>query len=294
MRAVAVPAGMKRPGLTASLLWPALIVILPLLLGPLVVLMLESLKPHVAGRLGGDDNAAMTLANYTDLAGPEYARYFFDTFRIGLISTVLALILGFPMAHFIVRRASPTLRRVLIASLIGTLFLSLIVRIYAIAMTFGPLGPLAGFGRLLGTPASSPDGAEMMVVLGLLNTTMPLVALTLIGTIQNINPRLEDAALSLGAPQWKAFFQITLAMSLPGILSAGIIGYAFCISNLVVPMLVGRGFILFVSNLIYFRFSEIANFPSGAALSIVMMVIALGIFYGLLHLVRTKWQDAGK
>ena len=87
MRAAGARSGMKRPSLTASLLWPALIVILPLLLGPLVVLVLESLKPHVAGRLGGDDNAAMTLANYADLAGPEYARYFFDTFKIGLIST---------------------------------------------------------------------------------------------------------------------------------------------------------------------------------------------------------------
>jgi len=59
-------------------------------------------------------------------------------------------------------------------------------------------------------------------------------------------------------------------------------------------MLLGRGFILFVSNLIYFRFSEVANFPSGAALSVVMMVIAVGIFYGLLHLVRMQWQEAGK
>jgi len=285
---------MKRPGLTASLLWPALIVIVPLLLGPLLVLALESFKPHVSGRLGGDDTAALTLANYTALAGPEYARYFFDTFRIGLISTALALVLGFPMAHFIVRRATSLQRRLLIAGLVGTLFLSLIVRIYAISMTFGPLGPLSGFSGLFGISASSPDGAELMVVLGLLNTTMPLVALTLIGTIQNVNPRLEDAALSLGAPRWKTFFQITLAMSVPGILSAGIIGYAFCISNLVVPMLVGRGFVLFVSNLIYFRFSEIANFPSGAALSMVMMILALGIFYGLLHLVRTQWQDAGK
>jgi ABC-type spermidine/putrescine transport system permease subunit I len=287
-------AGMKRMNLTAAMLWPTLIIIVPLLLGPLFVLLHESFKPHVAGRVGGDDAAALTLANYADIAGPEYARYFLDTFRIGLIATAFALLLGYPMAHFIVRRASPTARRFLTGGLIGTLFLSLIVRIYAISMTFGPLGPLAGLSRLIGIPASSPDGAELMVVLGLLNTTMPLVALTLIGTIQNINPRLEDAALSLGAPRWKTFFQITLAMSLPGILSAAIIGYAFCISNLVVPMLVGRGFILFVSNLIYFRFSEVANFPSGAALSIVMMVLSVALFYGLLHLVRSNWQEAGK
>ena len=285
---------MKRPGLTAALLWPALIIMAPLLLGPLFTLAHESVKPFVGGRIGGDDAGAFTLDNYAQIAAPEYVRYFLDTFRIGLISSGLALVLGFPMAHFIVRRARPTTRRVLIGGLVGTLFLSLIVRVYAISMTFGPLGPLSGFSRLFGISSGSPDGAEFMVVLGLMNTTLPLVALTLIGTLQNINPRLEEAAMSLGAPRWKTFFQVTVAMSVPGILSAAIIAYAFCISNLVVPMLVGRGFILFVSNLIYFRFSEVANFPGGAALSIVMMIISVTLFYGLLHLVRSQWQEAGK
>lgn len=285
---------MRRPGLTAALLWPALIIMAPLLLGPLLALGYESLKPFVGGRIGGNDAGALTFDNYAAIAAPEYVRYFLDTFRVGLISSAFALVLGFPMAHFIVRRAAPATRRLLIGGLVGTLFLSLIVRVYAIAMTFGPHGPLSGFSRLFGIASSSPDGAELMVVLGLMNTTLPLVALTLLGTLQNINPRLEEAAMSLGAPRWKTFFQVTVAMSLPGILSAGIIAYAFCISNLVVPMLVGRGFILFVSNLIYFRFSEVANFPSGAALSIVMMVVSVALFYGLLHLVRSQWQEAGK
>lgn len=285
---------MKRGGTTAALLAPALVIMAPLLLGPLFALGHESLKPFTSGRIGGDDAGALTLANYAQIAAPEYARYFYDTFRVGLISSAFALLLGFPMAHFIVRRAGSVTRRLLIGGLVGTLFLSIIVRIYAIAMTFGSNGPLAGFSRMLGIAPSSPDGAELMVVLGLMNTTLPLVALTLIGTLQNINPRLEEAAMSLGAPRWKTFFQVTVAMSLPGILSAGIIAYAFCISNLVVPMLVGRGFILFVSNLIYFRFSEVANFPSGAALSIVMMVLSVALFYGLLHLVRSNWQEAGK
>ncbi|QIB35225.1 ABC transporter permease [Ancylobacter pratisalsi] len=285
---------MRRPGLTAAMLWPALIIMAPLLLGPLFALAQESLKPYVGGRIGGDDAGALTLDNYALIAAPEYVRYFLDTFRVGLISSGLALALGFPMAHFIVRRARPATRRVLIGGLVGTLFLSLIVRVYAISMTFGPLGPLSGFSRLFGIRSNSPDGAELMVVLGLMNTTLPLVALTLIGTLQNINPRLEEAAMSLGAPRWKTFFLVTVAMSVPGILSAGIIAYAFCISNLVVPMLVGRGFILFVSNLIYSRFSDVANFPGGAALSIVMMVISVSLFYGLLHLVRSNWQEAGK
>lgn len=285
---------MKRSSSAATLLLPVFLVMLPLLLGPLLVLVDESLKPYIPGRIGGARDAGPTMANYTAILDRDYLRYFLDTFRIGLVVTLLALVLGYPMAHFIARTGSHALRRFLIAALIGMLFLSLIVRIYAIAMTFGTLGPLSGFGTLFGVPSGSPSDAELMVILGLLHTTLPLVTLTLIGTIQNINPKLEDAAMSLGAPQWQAFARVTLAMSLPGLLSAGIIGYAFCISNLVVPMLLGRGFVVFVANLIYFRFSEVANFPSGAAISIVMMVISLALFYGLLSLVRVQWRDVGK
>ena len=285
---------MRRPGQAATLLLPVFLVMVPLILGPLFVLVDESLKPYIPGRIGGAADAGSTFANYAAVLDRDYLRYFLDTFGIGLIVTAIALILGYPMAHFIARTGSRRLRRFLLAALIGILFLSLIVRIYAIALTFGSLGPLRGFGALFGVPTGSPSDAEFMVILGLLHTTLPLVTLTLIGTIQNIDPKLEDAAMSLGAPQWRAFASITFPMSLPGILSAGIIGYAFCISNLVVPMLLGRGFVVFIANLIYFRFSEVANFPSGAAISIIMMVISLGIFFGLLSLVRIQWREAGK
>ena len=287
-------SGTRPSRVNGVLLLPALVLFLPLLIGPLAVLLDESLKPYEAGRIGGTEGAELTFENYTELADPAYVHYFLDTFRIGLIVTLAAILLGYPIAHFIVRKASPWLAKLLIASLIGMLFLSLIVRIYAISMAYGPLGPFNDVSWLFGIDPRSPAKTELMVIFGLLHTVLPLVAITLISTIQNINPRLEDAALSLGAPRWKAFTSITLIMSLPGILSAGIIGYAFCISNLVVPLILGKGFVLFVSNLIYFRFSEISNFPSGAAISILMMLISLTIFYGLMRLVRDKHGEARK
>ena len=275
-----------------ALALPALAVLLPLLLGPLGVLLSESLKPFEGGRIGGTEGAGLTLANYGELWDPAYAHYFADTFRIGLIVTAAALVLGFPIAHCIVRVAGPRVAKAMIAGLVGMLFLSLIVRIYAISMTYGPLGPFTEVSWLFAIDPRSRANTEMMVVFGLLHTVLPLVALTMIGTIQMVSPRLEEAAVSLGAPRWKAFVAVSLPLSMPGILSAGIIGYAFCISNLVVPLIMGKGFVVFVSNLIYFRFSEVNNFPSGAAISMVMLVIALGIFYGLMRLVSALWPPA--
>ena len=82
--------------------------------------------------------------------------------------------------------------------------------------------------------------------------------LILIGTFQNISPKLEEAAASLGAPRWKVALTITLPLAVPGLLSAFMISFAMCISNFVVPLILGRGVVLFTTNLMYVRFSDVA------------------------------------
>ena len=79
-------------------------------------------------------------------------------------------------------------------------------------------------------------------------------------------------------------------MSARGILSAFLIGYTLSISAFVVPMILGRGKLLFVSNLIYSRFSEIANYPSGSAISIVMLMLSLIIIYVVSRVAAARWD----
>lgn len=274
------------------LVLPAVLVFAPLVIGPLLLLFQESLRPYEGGRIGGTLNADLTFSNYTEFLHPTYAKYFLDTFRVSLIVTLLALVLGYLLAHYVVRVARPRIAKLILAGLLGVLFISLIVRIYAITITFGPVGPLRDISWLVGIDPRTRRHTELMVIFGLLHTVLPLVTLTMIGTIQMVNPRLEEAAMSLGAPGWRAFFSVTLPLCVPGIVSAGIIGYAFSISNLVVPLLMGRGFVTFISNLIYFRFSEVGNFPSGAALSVIMLVIALSIFFAGTRIVSAIWPPA--
>lgn len=275
-------------------LLPAALIFMPLVIGPLALLLDQSLRPYVPGRIGGQRELGLTFDNYAELMDRAYLRFLYDTFRVGFVVTALSLLIGFPMADAIVRRLSRGLRKAAIGALVSMLFLSLIVRLYAILMTYGSQGPLAGLAPLVGIPRNSTLQTEMMVVFGLLHVVLPLVVLTLIGTLQNINPRLTDAAMSLGAPSWRAFLAVQAPLAAPGLLSAGIIAYAFCISNLVVPLVLGRGFIVFIANLIYFRFSEINNFPSGAAISILMTIIALTFFYGLMRLAGRDWAATSR
>ena len=107
-----------------------------------------------------------------------------------------------------------------------------------------------------------------------------MATLTLLGTVQNVDPRLLDAAQALGAPGWKAHLGITLPLCMRGLLAAFLFAFTFSISAFVIPMILGKGRVLFISNLIYNRFSEIADYPSGAAVSMVLFFVALAIVYG--------------
>ena len=273
----------------ALLLAPGLGVFLVLLVLPLANIVEESFRLFEPGRIGAAKDAPYTLFNYAELVEPAYLYYFVETVRFGLVSSTIALLIAFPIAYLTARQPSPLLRRFAIGFLIGMMFLSTLVRVYALQLTFGP----TGIARLLaGALGMSPNGrtyTEMVVVFGLLHYLIPISAITLLGTIQNINPRFGEAAQTLGAARWKAHLTITVPLCVPGILSAFLICFTLCLSAFVVPMILGKGKVLFVSNLIYARFSEIANYPSGAAVSITMLVMSLAIIYGITRLVAARW-----
>ncbi len=258
--------------------------LLGLLVAPIALMAVESFRPFVAGRAGS--GAGWTLGNYTELIEPAYAFYFYDTFRIGFIVSGIALLLATPLAWQAARTKRRAVRVSIFGLLIGLLFMSLVARLYAIQMTWGSTGPLAFFGTLIGVPARSSGYAAIQVSIGLLHFVAPMAAMILIGTFQNISPRLEEAAASLGAPRWRVALTVTLPLALPGLLSAFMIVFAMCISNFVVPLILGRGVVLFTTNLMYVRFSDVANFPSGAAIGIIMFVLTAVVVYAMTQLVR--------
>ena len=272
------------------LILPALAVFGLLLAAPLVRLFVESVRTFVSGQVGSSANAPLTPQNYADLLNPVYAYFFLDTFRISLVATIIAVSVGYAVAFVIARHSSPAGRKCWLAFLIGVLFLSLLARVYSLALFFSPAGVLRLITAITGLSSNSSILNEAFVIAGLLNYLVPISALTLIGTIQNVKPRLAEAAQALGASRWQSHLSVTLPLSIRGLLSAFLIDYTLCISAFIVPLILGRGQVLFVSNLIFSRFSEVANYPSGAAISVVMLVLSMLIVYGMTRLVEGRWR----
>ena len=267
---------MRRGGAAFLLLLPGGIALFVLLVLPLFVVLDESFRLFEPGRIGSAENAPYTLQNYAEiLSSPTYLKYFYDTLKFSLVASLISVIIGFPVSYFAARHPSRLLRKIIIGFLVGMLFLSVLVRMYALQLTFGPAGFQRAVSAFLNTAPNSRSFIELLIVLGLLHYTLPMSALMLIGTIQNVNPALVEAAQALGASRTKAHAAITIPLSLRGIVAAFLLSYTLSISTFIIPLILGRGRVLFVSNLIYSRFSDVANYPGGAAISIIILCISM-------------------
>lgn len=271
--------GSSASGSSAILLAPGAAVYLSFFFVPLAGLFLESLRQFTPGSVGSSAQAPLTLANYAELLTPSFAGFFLDTMRISLLASFTGIVLAFPLAYWITRRLSPRGREIAIGLFVTLMFLSVLVRTYALELTLGAAGPLRPLLIAMGISPNSRGYIELLVAGGLLHYIVPMATLTLLATVQNVDPRLVDAAQTLGAPGWKAHLTITLPLCAPGILAAFLFAFTFSISAFVIPMILGKGRVQFISNLVYNRFSEIADYPSGAAISIVLFVVALATVY---------------
>ena len=278
----------KRPSV---LFLPGGALFLALFVLPMAGLLIQSLRYYEPGSIGSAADAPFTLANYAELFKASFAVFFFQTLRISLLASLAGVFFAFPLAYWIARRLSARWRMIAIGFFVALMFLSVLVRTYALELTFGATEPFGAMLRDLGIATNGRPYIETLVGMGLLHYVIPMAVLTLVATIQNVDPRLTDAAQVLGAPSWKAHLTVTLPLSMRGILAAFLFGFTFSISAFVIPMVLGKGRVLFISNLIYTRFSEIANYPSGAAISVVLFVLAMGIVYVMTAAINKRWPQ---
>ena len=255
---------------------PATIFYLVFLVVPYAMLLRLSLFRFSSMRLYIPE---FTLINYaTVMTDPFYLLLMARTVGLGLLVTVISLVLGYPLALKIVR-SGPAMRSALIAVALSPLLINLVVRTYAWLVLLGDTGVVNNWLRALGLiGAPLPLSGNMVsVVIGLVHISLPLMALSLIGVLERIDRTLEDAADSLGASRWRILRRIILPLSLPGAAAGSLLVFTFAISAFVTPALLGGNRVSTISTLIYEKFTFSANWPVGATLVVVLLVINLGI-----------------
>lgn len=223
----------------------------------------------------------VTFANYARILLDQYHwDVLWRTARISLLTTVICMIVGYPLAYFLVHGVSSrTLRRGLIVLLVLPLFTSNIVRSFGWMVLLGRRGlvneSLTGLG-LIDSPFRFL-GTEAGVIIGLVYINMPFIVIAVGNALAKIDRSYTDASSDLGASRFTSFWTITFPLSLPGLTAGALLVFALSVGAYVTPAVLGGGQVTMFSMLIFQQYTSVFDFNYGGALSITLLLLTLAM-----------------
>ncbi len=225
---------------------------------------------------GGVGQLPFTLANYErvfDLFGVVIQ----SSLWIALVTTIICLVIGYPLAFFISTRKDPRLRSLFLFLIILPFWTNFLVRTYALQTILGREGIinglLLGLG-LVGEPVALLNTPEA-VILGLVYGFLPFMVLPIYASVERFDFRYVEAAHDLGANDVRAFLRVVFPLTLPGVVAGFILVFIPTIGAFVTPDLMGGTRGIMIGNLIQQQFRGSGNQPLGSALSVVLMAMVM-------------------
>lgn len=252
----------------APFLSPALFAVTVMLVAPLLLVLRFSLNRY--------DPAELMIETVT---GANYLRFVSDPFYVGVlrttlgvacITTLLCLVLGLPLAYRLARMP-PRGKTLCMLAIVLPLFVGNVVRMVGWMILFAHGGMIDSTVRWI-----TGHGFELMytpfaVVAGIVSVNLPFVVLTVQATIETIDPRVEEAAQSLGAAPGRSFWRIVWPLALPGVAIAGVLCFILAMNAYATPYLLGGPRFQMMAPLLYWEFSTNNNWPFAAAMALVLM-----------------------
>jgi spermidine/putrescine transport system permease protein len=260
--------------LRAWFLAPSWTVMLSLFLFPMLIILAYSLLTR--GTYGGI-SLLWSVESYQRFADPIYLGILWRSFWIAGASTVISLLLGFPLALFISRAGR--WKNLYLSLVILPFWTSFLVRTYAWMFLLRDTGLVNSTLQNLGIihdplPLLYNDFA---VILGLVYGYLPFMVLPLFGTLEKLDRNLLEAAADLGARPWATLLRVVLPLSAPGIRAGVILVFIPCLGAYLTPDLLGGGKSVMIGNLIQNQFTTARDWPFGSAISLALMAVVMAL-----------------
>ena len=267
--AQAIEVERSRPWLLLS---PALTAILFLVVIPMGIIFMYSFYLYVEA---GIDRPAFQFGNWTEFFTDSYYHgAIWKTLNISIMATVICAVAGYVPAYFIATTSFKH-KWLLMLLLILPFWVSFIIRTYSWIHVLGNQGfintALLYFGvidapiKLLYTEGS--------VVMGMIHFLLPYMVLNIYVSLEGIDRNLVSAARTLGSTPWQAFREVTLPLSLPGLAAGSLLCFVLSAGTFVTPQILGGPRDFMFGNLIFDALMDELNWPMGATLSFVMLVM---------------------
>jgi spermidine/putrescine transport system permease protein len=253
-------------------LLPTRLLIGVLFLAPMVVIVAYSFMTR--GTYGGQA-PPWTIENFTRLADPLYLAILGNSFWLAGISTLICMILGFPLAWFITRSGA---RKSLYLNLVMLPFwTSFLVRTYAWMFLLRDTGLVnnALMGLHLTAEPLPLLYNDAAVVLGLVYGYLPFMVLPIYATLERLDSHLLEAAADLGSSPAVAFARVVLPLSVPGMIAGAILVFVPSLGAYLTPDLLGGGKSIMIGNLVQNQFTSARDWPFGSASSLALMAIIM-------------------
>lgn len=224
----------------------------------------------------GEIEYTFTLKNYARFFDPLYLKIVWKSIVMAFYTTLICLVFGFPFAY-IVARARPKYRNLLLMLIIVPFWTNSLVRTYAWIVLLRTEGVINTFLLQIGL-ISEPltllynEGAALV---GLVYTLLPFMILPLYASLEKLDPVYLEAAGDLGARPWQSFLRITLPLSMPGMIAGSLLVFIPTLGLFFIPDLLGGGKIILIGNFIQNQFLVTRDWPFGSAASIILMTCTL-------------------
>jgi putative spermidine/putrescine transport system permease protein len=224
---------------------------------------------------------AVTPENYVKFfTDPYYLAVLGRTVAVAMLSTLVCVVMGFPLAYWLARLTSGW-KNIAVILVILPLFVGNAVRAAGWMTLFGSKGfvnvVLMKIG-IIDAPLTIMY-TDAAVVIGIISVNLPFMVLTLQSVIEGIARPIEEAALSLGAPPAAAFRRVIWPLALPGTLAGIILTFILAMNAYATPVLLGGPKFQMMAPLVYDQFTQSNNWPFGAAVSFVLMAATLSLTF---------------
>ncbi len=247
-----------------------------LLLFMVIPLILVIILSFLSRGTYGEVVFKFNLTNYIRLLDPLYGKILVYSLLVGIATTALCILVGYPLAYYIAR-APARQRSVLLFLILIPFWTNFIIRIYAWILILRGGGLLDSFLQwthitsaplnLLYTPTA--------VLIGMVYEFLPFMVLPLYTSLEKIENSILEAAADLGAPPWRVFLRVTLPLSIPGMIAGTILVFIPAMGMFVIPDLMGGAKTILIGNVIRNQFLTARDWPFGAAASMILMVLTM-------------------
>ncbi len=271
-----------KPRYPAWLMSPSFMYYAVFFLGPMAILVAFSLSTQTGF---GSIRFGFDTSQYHLIVNSLYLKIFQRTLVMAFLGSLLTIAVGYPLAYWMARYLT-TYKMLALLLIVVPFWTSFLIRTYALKIILDPQGYLArDFGINI-------QYTKYAVGLGLVYNYLPLFILPVYASLERMDWTLIEAATDLGARPLTAFRQITLRLTLPGVVTGALLVFIPMSGEYIIPNILGGGKFEFVGNLIGDQFTEAQNQPFGSALAISLMV-ALSVFVIVYILFATKEERFG-